>query len=59
LAPPAGPPRPARCPTTPTTSLATSPAGNATMSGRQISDRGRVSGGPVPGCPAARAAPWE
>jgi NAD-dependent dihydropyrimidine dehydrogenase PreA subunit len=48
---PAAPPRPARCPTTPTTSLATSPAGNATMSVRQISNRGRVSGGPVPGSP--------
>ena len=56
---PAAPPIPARCPTTPATSLAASPAGNATMSVRQISDRGRVSGGPVPGCLAARAAPWE
>lgn len=54
---PAVPPRPARCPTTPTTSLATSPAGNATMSVRQVPGRGRVSGGPVPGCPAAPAAP--
>ena len=48
---PAAPARPARCPTTPAMSLATSPAGNATMSVRQIPDRGRVSGGPVPGSP--------
>ena len=48
---PGAPARPARCPTTPAMSLATSPAGNATMSARQIPDRGRVSGGPVPGSP--------
>ncbi len=31
--------------------------GNATMSVRQIPERGRASGGPVPGSPPARAAP--
>jgi NAD-dependent dihydropyrimidine dehydrogenase PreA subunit len=44
-----------RRPTTPTTPPATSPAGNPTMSLRQIPERGRASGGPAPSSPGARA----
>jgi NAD-dependent dihydropyrimidine dehydrogenase PreA subunit len=57
LGSPAAPPRPARRPTTPTTSPATSPAGNATMSVRQISGSWPRRWWPVPGSPAALAAP--
>jgi NAD-dependent dihydropyrimidine dehydrogenase PreA subunit len=57
LGSPGGAAKTARCPTTLTTSPTMSPAGNATMPPRQIPERGRASGGPVPGSPAARAAP--